>query len=370
MWRWLLKRRIRRDLVENVRYVEVMLRDKDGSSKLYHVCGFDDEYLRFIDLKHFGSYAIRWSDINPDWQYLGVDEELWHYFENLAQRRDLEKLLVKQAINSLEGNRYHIPAYQDPDGKWFYITQSHNFQSCQGHWSVVLYRDETDDSPGMRTVPYCSLKGGLEWELGAREQRPKWGMGIHYSRPHHWLTVDAIEAKEGVLPWGNVLYQTQREGITRYHIGRTTIHPELLPEATAQPMAVNDDSIRSILQSQLRHHYVDPVTVLGYVLDQAKVYRDLYPKFVQDFMAGLLPGQRLTLSNDVALVSGPYDRMAVLQHANRNYSHLGLLHVQDGTGRMHKFGYDQLRQLRTDLNVLLHACGVKAEHRFINFEVE
>lgn len=370
MWRWLLKRRLRRDLVGNVLYAKVELLQEDGSTKLYCTNGFDEEYLKFIDLAHFGQFAIKWSDIKHGWNYLGVDIELWWHFENLAQRRDLERLMVKQAVESLEGNRYRIPAYQDPDGVWFYITQSHNFRGLKNTWGVTLYRGEEDQGPGMRAVPYSSCKGGIEWQLGPRERQPKWGCASYSDKPHHWLTVEVLEVVGGQPVTGDVLYQTQRDGIVRYHFGRTKIHPQLLPAADAQPMAIHDPSIRGVLQNQLRHHYIDTLTILDYILDQETVYREHYAQYVRDFMQGLLPGQRLTLTAEVALISGVYQRMAVLQHADRSYSHLGLMHIKDGTGVLHSFGQRQLQSLMNDLNFVLQVCDVKAEQVLINFEVE
>mgnify|MGYP006390702229 FL=1 len=370
MWRWLLKRRLRRDLVGNVLYAKVELLQEDGSTKLYCTNGFDEEYLKFIDLAHFGQFAIKWSDIKHGWNYLGVDIELWWHFENLAQRRDLERLMVKQAVESLEGNRYRIPAYQDPDGVWFYITQSHNFRGLKNTWGVTLYRGEEDQGPGMRAVPYSSCKGGIEWQLGPRERQPKWGLGVPYNQPHHWLTVDALEATEGKLPPGNVLYLTRRDGIVRYHVGKTTVYPELLPAPSTQPMAIDDSSVRMNLQNQLRLHYADELIILDYFLNQQAVYREHYDKYVRDFMRGRLPGERLVLSPTVALVAGPYGRMVVLEHANHSYSHMGLMHIQDGTKTMHQFSVNELRKLRDDFNIVLHGCGVKAEDRLITFEVE
>ena len=370
MWRWLLKRRLRRDLVGNVLYAKVELLQEDGSTKLYCTNGFDEEYLKFIDLAHFGQFAIKWSDIKHGWNYLGVDIELWWHFENLAQRRDLERLMVKQAVESLEGNRYRIPAYQDPDGVWFYITQSHNFRGLKNTWGVTLYRGEEDQGPGMRAVPYSSCKGGIEWQLGPRERQPKWGLGVPYNQPHHWLTVDALEATEGKLPPGNVLYLTRRDGIVRYHVGKTIVYPELLPEPSTQHMAIDDSSVGMNLQNQLRLHYADELIILDYFLNQQAVYREHYDKYVRDFMRGRLPGERLVLSPTVALVAGPYGRMVVLEHANHSYSHMGLMHIQDGTKTMHQFSVNELRKLRDDFNIVLHGCGVKAEDRLITFEVE
>lgn len=371
MRRWLLKRKIRRDLVGNVRYVKILLRDADGAGKLYHVNGFDDEYLRFIDLEHFGQYAIKWTDINTNWHYFGVSNALWHHFEDLVSSRDMDCAMVLQAIGSLEGNRYRIPAYCDSNGVWFYITQSHNFQQTQGHFSVVLYRGEEDDGPGMRAVPYSSLKGGIKWEVGPRERQPHWGRGVHYNTPHHWFTVDALEAIDvGVLPAGDVLFETRRDGIVRYHVGRLTIHPELLPMSSVQPMSINLGAVSSQLQAQLRHHYVDTLTVLDFILPQESVYRDHYDKYVRDFMAGLLPGQRLTLTRGLALVAGDHPRMLRCIRANHQIVRLGLVHTHDLTGCLRRFNDNELCKLCHDLNLVLYRCGVKAENRFINFEVE
>lgn len=370
MLRYLLKRRLKKDLRENVLYVPIDLINEDRSSTRYYANGFDETYLKFIDLEHFSQFAIKWTEIKHGWTYVGVSDELFDQFESHARQSQLNKLIIKQAVESLEGNRYRIPAYQDSAGNWFYITQSHNYRDVREEWGVTLYRGEEDQGPGMRAVPYRTSKAPIQWDLGQRERQPNWGRGISYDRPHHWLTVDALESVDGVLPLGDVQYTTARDGIERIHTGRLTVHPELLPVETDQPMSVNTAVIGSQLYSQLRRHYVDDLTLGGFILDQEAIYRDHYPKFVRDFMAGVLPGEQLTVSQGVALVAADSIRNVVLTFANRKTATYGLHHIHDRAQYLVAFNDDRLYQLLNTLNTRLYKAGVKAEDRVTHIKVE